>query len=147
VARVRARRQELGAANAVLMVISAEPAVQIAPVAQQEGWTGPVLGDPERVVYRAFGLGRLPWHRVFTLKTVAIYFGLMLRGRFPQPPGQDAMQQGGDFIVDGEGIIRFAYPGRTSDDRPPVDALMGALRSAAQDLVGPGFVPGRAADD
>ena len=130
-ARVRQRQQELDAASAVLVVISAEPAEEIAPVARKEGWTGPVLGDPARIVYHAFGLGRLPWHRVFTLRTLAMYVGFMLRGRFPQPPGQDARQQGGDFIVDGKGIVRLAYAGQSSDDRPPVDDLIRCLRSIA----------------
>ncbi len=111
------------------LILSPEPAEQIAPVARQEGWTGPVLGDPERHVYRAYGLGRLPWHRVFTLRTLAMYVGFALRGRFPQRPGQDVMQQGGDFVVDGEGIVRFAYAGRSSDDRPRVDDLLRRLKA------------------
>ena len=83
------------------------------------------------MAYHAFGLGRLPWHRVFTLRALAMYIGFMLRGRFPQPPGRDARQQGGDFIVDGKGIVRLAYPGQTSDDRPPVDDVIRYLRSIA----------------
>jgi len=142
VARVRHRQRELDEAGALLVVVSAEPADQIAPVARKEGWTGPVLGDPQRIAYRAFGLGRLPWYRVFTPKTLVLYAGFMLRGRFPEPPGQDAMQQGGDFLVDAAGVIRFAYAGRRSDDRPPVEDLIRHLRSIA---AGPGSLPGRAA--
>ncbi len=115
----------------MLVVVSAEPVDQIAPVARREGWTGPVLADPDRHAYQAYGLGRLPWHRVITAKTIILYAGFFLRGRLPGRPGQDVMQQGGDFIVDGEGIVRFAYAGRSSDDRPPVDALIRCLRSIA----------------
>jgi len=131
VARVRHRQREIGDANAVLAVVSAEPAVQIAPVARKEGWTDPVLGDPDRTAYRAYSLGRLPWHRVFTLRTIIMYAGFFLRGRLPQRAGRDVLQQGGDFIVDGEGIVRLAYAGRSSDDRPPVDDLIHCLRSIA----------------
>ena len=130
-ARVRARQPELDAANAALVVLSPEPVADLAPVAHREGWTGPVLADPDRRVYRAYGLGRLPWHRVFTPKTLLIYYMFMLRGRWPQPPGQDVRQQGGDFVVDGGGIVRLAYVGRSSDDRPAVDDLMACLRSLA----------------
>lgn len=125
----------------MLVVLFPEPVEEIAPVAQREGWAWPVVGDPERHVYRAYGLGRLPWHRVFTLKTLGMYAGFLLRGRLPQRPGQDPMQQGGDFIVDGDGVVRFAYAGRTSDDRPPVEDLIACLRSFHG---GPGFIPGRA---
>ncbi len=130
-ARVRARRQELDEANAILVVVAAEPLDQLAEVARKEGWTGPVLADPERRVYLAYGLSRLPWYRVFTPKAAILYLGFMLRGRFPGKPGQDVMQQGGDFIVDGEGIVRFASAGSRAHDRPPVDALMQCLRAIA----------------
>jgi hypothetical protein len=131
VARVRARQPELDAANAALVVLLPEPVADLAPVARQEGWTGPVLADPDRGVYRSYGLGRLPRHRVFTPKTLLFYFGFMLRGRWPQPPGRDVRQQGGDFVVDSGGIVRLAYVGRSPDDRPTVDDLIGCLRSVA----------------
>jgi peroxiredoxin len=131
VARVRRRQRELDEANAALVVVLPEPAEKTAALARKEGWTGPTLGDPDRVAYRAYGLGRLPWHRVITVKTLLLYAGFLLRGRLPQPPGQDVMQQGGDFIVDGQGIVRFAHAGRSPDDRPPVENLIRCLRSLA----------------
>jgi alkyl-hydroperoxide reductase/thiol specific antioxidant family protein len=119
-------------AQATLMVLAPEPVDQLAGLARREGWAGPVLADPERLAYRAFGLARLPWHRVFTIKTAVMYLGFFLRGRAPGQPGQDVMQQGGDFTVDGDGIIRFAHAGRSSGDRPSVDHLIRSLRAAAR---------------
>ena len=127
--RVRSRQQDLDAANAVLLVIAAEPLESLTKVAQEEKWTGPVLADPDRRVYLTYGLTRLPWYRVFTPKAPLLYLGFILRGRFPGSPGQDVMQQGGDYIVDREGIVRFAKAGSRSHDRPPVDDLVRALRS------------------
>ena len=126
--RVRSRQQDLDAANAVLVVIAAEPLEQLAKVAREEKWDGPVLADPERRVYLTFGLSRLPWYRVFTPKAALLYLGFILRGRFPGKHGQDVMQQGGDFIVERDGIVRFASATRRSHDRPPVDDLINALR-------------------
>jgi len=146
VERVRSRQQDLDAAQAALMVIAAEPLAALAKVAAEEKWTGPVLADPGRGVYLAYGLSRLPWYRVFTPKAALLYLGFMLRGRFPGKPGQDALQQGGDFVVDGQGILRFASATQRSHDRPPVDTLMARLRAAAQDRVGPGVNPGRSAN-
>jgi peroxiredoxin len=128
VERVRSRQADLDAANAVLLVIAAKPLEELVKVAREEKWDGPVLADPERRVYLAFGLSRLPWYRVFTPKATLLYLGLILRDRFPGKPGQDVMQQGGDFIVDRDGIVRFASATRRSHDRPPVDDLINVLR-------------------
>ncbi len=128
-ARVRQWQQEIDEAKALVVVLAPEPVDPLAALARQEGWTGPVLADPERVAYHAFGLARLPWYRVFTLKASIMYLGFFLRGRMPGRAGQDVMQQGGDFIVDGEGIVRFAHAGRSSDDRPAVDDLIRCIQS------------------
>jgi hypothetical protein len=121
----------LDEAQATLMILAPEPVHQLAGLAAQERWAGPVLADPGRVAYRAFGLSRLPWYRVFTLRAAVMYLGFFLHGRRPGRPGQDVMQQGGDFIVDGEGLVRFAHAGRSTDDRPPAEDLIRRLRSLA----------------
>ena len=130
-ARVRHRQREIAEANALIVVLAPEPVEQLATLARQEGWTGPILADAKRVAYHAFGLARLPWYRVYTLKAMLMYLGFFLRGRRPGHAGQDIMQQGGDFIVDGGGIVRLAHAGKSSDDRPPVDGLIRCLRSLA----------------
>ena len=45
--------------------------------------------------------------------------------------GLDTEQQGGDFPVDANGVIRYARAGRYSDDRPPVGELIDALKRIA----------------
>ena len=129
--RVRSRGKDLEAANAVLVVIAAEPMEALAKVAAEEKWSGPVLADPGRGVYLAYGLTRLLWYRVFTPKAALLYLGFILRGRFPGKPGQDALQQGGDFVVDGQGTLRFVSATQRSHDRPPVDQIIGAIRKAS----------------
>ena len=129
--RVRSRQQDLDEAKAALVVIAAEPLEALAKVAAEEKWSGPVLADPGRGVYLAYGLTRLPWYRVFTPKAALLYFGFILRGRFPGKPGQDALQQGGDFVVDSQGILRLASVTQRSHDRPPVDQIIGAMRKAS----------------
>ena len=128
-ARVRQRQQEIDRANAIVVALAPEPVERLGRLAQKEGWTGPVLADPARAAYRAFGLGRLSWYKVFTPMAAIKYFGFFLRGVRPPQAGQDVMQQGGDFIVDSEGIVRLAYAGRTSDDRPPVNDLIRCIQS------------------
>ena len=127
-AQVRARRQGLDAAHGVLIILAAEPPDKLARVAQRLEWTDPVLADPERRVYHMYGLHRLPWHRIVTLRGAGKYLGFLFRGIFPGAPGQDVRQQGGDFLVDAAGAVRYARVGQYADDRPPVDELLEHLR-------------------
>ncbi len=81
-----------------------------------------VLGDPERRVYRRYGLEReTVWH-VFHPRAVAPYWRAWREKRgFRWPdPGDDLRQMGGDFLVDAEGQIRRAYYSITPADRPAV---------------------------
>jgi hypothetical protein len=90
----------------------------------------PVLADPDRRAYAAFGLGRTTWARMIRpgigwryLKAVAA------GGRIRRiPEGEDALQTGGDFLIGPD--RRFAW-GFTSPDptsRPTVDRLLDEAR-------------------
>jgi hypothetical protein len=55
-------------------------------------------------------------------------YGRLLRaGRRPRLPSEDTLQLGGDFIVDPEGRVAYAYRSAGPDDRPSVDDLLAAL--------------------
>jgi hypothetical protein len=84
-----------------------------------------MLADPERKAWRYFGLKRLPWHRVFSLPTLKLYFHLLLKGRKLENYGRDDFyQSGGDFLLDRTGKILFAYRSHDPADRPPVRRLL-----------------------
>jgi hypothetical protein len=61
------------------------------------------------------------------------YLRQMLRGWLPEKPGagEDLLQLGGDFVLDGEQRIVFAYRSREATDRPPATAILEAVRQAA----------------
>jgi hypothetical protein len=90
----------------------------------------PVAADPERRAYQSYGLERgsrwYVWHPRTLLRYLALTFGGMKLQR-PRPD-DDLSQLGGDFIVDGEGTLRFVHRSRRPDDRPGIDALLQALR-------------------
>ena len=91
----------------------------------------PILRDPEYRAYRAFGLEKGSRWAIYGPRTLWAYLTLLLRGRrFSRTTG-DPYQLGGDFVVDGGGVVRLAYRGRDPADRPPVSRLLEALRSAA----------------
>lgn len=89
----------------------------------------PVLADETRAVYHTYGLQRGSWRRVWGLKSVRAYGRLLRQGRRLERPSGDTLQLGGDFIVDRDGRLAYAYRSRGPDDRPSVDELLDAVRS------------------
>ena len=78
----------------------------------------PVVGDPERAAYRAFGLERTSWLTFFQPRVLWGYIRLMLRGERVRTPyaGEDVTQLGGDFLLDRTGKVVWDSRRRT---RPP----------------------------
>jgi peroxiredoxin len=93
------------------------------------GLTYPVLADEARAAYRAYGLGRGSWRRVWGLRTMRAYGRLLRAGQRPHLPSEDTLQLGGDFVVDPDGRVAYAYRSAGPDDRPSVDDLITALRA------------------
>ena len=82
--------------------------------------------DPERRAYRAYGVERSLF-RSWGPRTILTYARLMMAGRRWRGIQGDSRQLGGDFIVDGKGIMRFAHRSHDPADRPDIDALIGRL--------------------
>ena len=95
-----------------------------------------VVTSEDRAAYQAYGLGRGPWWKVYGWATIRRYVQLLRAGRrFEKPrPQDDTLQLGGDFVVDPEGRVAYAFRSSGPDDRPAVDGLIEAVeasRSAA----------------
>jgi peroxiredoxin len=88
----------------------------------------PVLSDEGRAAYRAYGLRRGPWWRVWGISTLREYARLLRGGARLQRPTEDISQLGGDFVVDREGRLAYAYRSKGPSDRPPVEELVEAVR-------------------
>jgi peroxiredoxin len=122
------RRQGAG----VLAVSQARPEV-VAAFLREEPLPFPVVADPERAAYRAFGLERTSWATVLRPGVVLRYLRLVFRGWRPRQArgGEDVLQLGGDFVLDGERRLVYAYRSADPADRPPIEALLRAVREAA----------------
>jgi peroxiredoxin len=92
----------------------------------------PLLLDPERRVYRAYGLERSV-ARTWTPRVVWYYLRRLAAGRHLEPIEGDPHQLGGDFIIDTRGIVRFAHREWDPVDRPSVARLLEVLRSLRTD--------------
>jgi peroxiredoxin len=89
----------------------------------------PVLADEARSTYRAYGLGRGSWRRVWGVRSMRAYARVLRGGHRPSFPTQDTLQLGGDFIIDPEGRVAYAYRSNGPDDRPSVAELLRVLLS------------------
>ncbi len=87
----------------------------------------PLLLDPDRALYRAYGLERSV-ARTWTPRTIGYYMRQVLTGRRLHGVQGDPYQLGGDFIVDSAGRLRFAYRSRDPVDRPAPETLLDTLR-------------------
>jgi alkyl hydroperoxide reductase subunit AhpC len=95
---------------------------------QETGVRFPLLLDPQRRVYRAYGLERSV-ARTWTPRVLWYYLRRLVAGRRLRRIEGDPHQLGGDFIVDPRGIVRFVHREWDPVDRPPVGRLLEILRS------------------
>jgi len=88
----------------------------------------PVVGDPDRVAYRAFGLERTSWWTFFRPGVIWRYLKHMLHGVQVRKPyaGEDVRQLGGDFVLTRAGDIPYAFRDPDPTRRPTVAELLKA---------------------
>ena len=86
------------------------------------------LTDKEKLAYRAFNLSRTNAGRIFTPQVWKRGFQAALHGHLNSVPKGDPFQMPGVFIVDTEGIIRYAYRSKDASDNPPTEQILALLR-------------------
>lgn len=89
----------------------------------------PVLVDSDRVIYRAYGLGRAPAADIWNRQTARRYLQIIRSNGLTglRRPSEDTRQLGGDFIIDVDGTLAYGYWSQGPADRPSVDELTAAL--------------------
>jgi peroxiredoxin len=89
--------------------------------AQMQGLPFPVLADPARHAYHAFGLTDGHLVDVFDPAALLRQAAQALRGNIPYITSiAAASQRGGVFIVDGSGIVRLAHIATPIYNYPPI---------------------------
>jgi len=85
-----------------------------------------LLADPTRASYRAFGLERTNWLRIFRPRVIWKYLKLIARGGKIRrvPEGEDALQLGGDFLIDRERRLKWGFRSADPADRPTIDVML-----------------------
>lgn len=90
----------------------------------------PCLADPQRRGYKTFGLkrGNL-WSVLLNPAVLRRGFQAGRKGHHIEKIVGDAFQMPGTFIIDREGIVRYANYASHAGDHPPAASLLAALRS------------------
>jgi hypothetical protein len=129
---VEKRYSEIEQLGGQVLAISFTPAAKATAFLERHPMPFPVLCDPTREAYRAFELGRTSWLRLLNPLVAGRYSLIVLRGWLPFRPqkGDDLMQLGGDFVLDGERRLVFAYSSANATDRPAVETLVQAVKTA-----------------
>jgi hypothetical protein len=127
---VDAARDEFAAAGCSVLVVSQSKPESLALYVPRQGWHVPVVGDPDRATYRAFGLEQAGILSFFKPGVMWKYARDMLRGYRPKANyrGEDVLQLGGDFVLDRNRRVVFAHPSADPTDRPSTRALLDAFR-------------------
>ena len=90
----------------------------------------PVLADPDREGYAAFRIGRTTWTKLMRPGTIWRYLKWIARGWSVHrvPKGEDALQEGGDFLLNGDRQLVWEFRSGDPTIRPSVDELLRVIR-------------------
>jgi hypothetical protein len=127
---LREHETELTSLGARVIAISFESPDRAAVFAGWESLPFPLLLDPSRRAYAAFGLQEAAPSRLWNWNSLRAYVRGMIRGRGPRLPHADITQLGGDFVIDAANRIVFEHRSAEPADRPSVADILAAIRAA-----------------
>ena len=128
---MRERVKEIDSAGGQVAVISFAAPEQVARFATALGHPFLWLSDEERQSYRALNMGRLGLLKFLSRADVLKSAASTLRGKPWLPRQGDLWQLGGDFVFGTDGGLTLEHRSKNSHDRPSMEALMAAFRTAA----------------
>lgn len=122
---VRDRLAELGPNTDVVLVTFTDVA-SLRSYRSTHELPFPTLVDPNRVAFRAFGLGRGTVARMYGWRSARRYVELLRADGLSAlaRPTEDTLQLGGDFVIAPDGTLAYGFWGAGPDDRPAVDDLI-----------------------
>ena len=128
---VARNRDRLRAAGIGVVAVGHAPPAVVARFIEREAIPFPVVTDPNREGYRYFGLGRVSvWHflrpRILWNFLTLLFKGERIR-RLTHT--EDVFQLGGDFLIDRQRRVRYAYPSQDATDRPSIETILSWVNS------------------
>lgn len=98
---------------------------------QETGSPFPLLIDPDRVAYRAYGLESSVF-RSWSPANLWYYAKAVRQKRETFGRRGNPHQLGGDFIIDSHGLVRLAHPSHDPTDRPAIAEILAFLEKLAR---------------
>jgi hypothetical protein len=101
---------------------------------QQAAWPADIfartrfVADPDLVAYHAYGLGQNRLEEVYSRAILRQYARWRAQGKPVQPPAEDPLQRGGNFVVGRDGRLTLAHSGRDQSERPGVAEMLASMR-------------------
>jgi hypothetical protein len=126
--QLQQHQSELDAGGIAVAVVTFEAHWIAEAYARETQLPWPLLLDPERRLYNAYGLVQGTATQVLGPGSWWEYMKILARGRKLHRPTGDIYQLGGDVLVDPAGIIRLHYVSTTSVDRPELADILAAAR-------------------
>ncbi len=125
------RLEQLGDDTAVALITFTDPD-NLVEYSARTRFPFPILTDPDRRSYAAYGLGRGSIGRVWGPAAARRYLQIFREGGIGglARPIEDTLQLGGDFVIDPQGLLAYGYWGAGPDDRPSVDELVAAVAAS-----------------
>jgi peroxiredoxin len=127
-AALREGAQEIEDAGGHVVAVTQGDAQQAQALCARFDVPFPCLADPQRAGYKAFELKRGNAWEVMGPPVLAPGLRAASKGHFVERPVGDVMQLPGTFIIDREGIVRYARYARHAADHPSVGEIVAALR-------------------
>ena len=117
-------------AGARLVVVGNGRPNFIAGFRDKTGFEGPVYTDPSRASYRALRLRR-GLRSAMNLQSAKKALEALRDGNRQTATRGDPWQQGGVFIIAGDGTIVYRYPSEFAGDHPPTEDIVAAIARTA----------------
>jgi thioredoxin-dependent peroxiredoxin len=87
----------------------------------------PVVADPTRSAYAAWGVMDGTLEQVFSVAPGLRLVRAMLKGHLPHRTVGSVRQLPGAFVIDRNGIVQLAYPAADAADMPDAGTLLGRI--------------------
>lgn len=125
---MRQHKTELDRLGVAVLAVTWERPERAADYARDMHVIFPVVSDPDRTAYRAFGLLERGHHSYGSPLFWWLHIVALARGRLRRKPRGTLAQLGGDVILARDGSVAYRHASREPVDRPSVDELLTELR-------------------